>query len=519
MSDAAKTLEGPERLIGSRVLDFELKAVIGAGGMSVVYRGEHRVTGQAVAIKILPPELAVHEELKARFVEEARVLAKLEHPNIVHLNNFTEAGGRLCLVMQFVEGVTFESKIVQHGKVPPDEALHVGIEVCKALEYAHANGVVHRDIKPSNVIVRSDGSVKVTDFGIAKMIGNSRLTSTGQTMGTVRYMSPEQVRGKAADARSDIYSLGVTLYEALCGRTPFDGENHFDIMQQHLRNRPPPLAKMGANVPAAVEKVLLTSLEKAAGDRYADATAFREAMEAVLKQLPRGTSATVAAPSSPGKSRAALGLGIVVLVAGLAGGTVLLLRQLDKPRPTKRAATTTPSGGTQAPSGTTPKARPPMSWPTPHAIAGETVATDERFEADGLRVQSTQKRDAAKVRDAYRDVLASLRAFLATSDVPAARKLAADFRAPPLNLVIVPQAQLDQASLWPDLPTNAGSTYASRYVPQKRTLFVNDSKGWERRDLAGGVAQHVLAPVAAIDDATLERIVEKFEAHYTSQSK
>ena len=107
MSESVRPLEGPERLIGSRVLDFELKAVLGAGGMSVVYRGEHRVTGQSVAIKILPPELAVHEELKARFVEEARVLAKLEHPNIVHLNNFTESGGRLCLVMQYVEGVTF----------------------------------------------------------------------------------------------------------------------------------------------------------------------------------------------------------------------------------------------------------------------------------------------------------------------------------------------------------------------------------------------------------------------------
>src|SRR6185312_6578774 len=274
MSEAGKALEGPERLIGSRVLDFELKAVIGSGGMSVVYRGEHRVTGQAVAIKILPPELAVHEELKARFVEEARVLAKLEHPNIVHLNNFTEAGGRLCLVMQYVEGVTFESMIVTRGKVAPDEALKVGIEVCRALEYAHAHGVVHRDIKPSNVLVRPDGAVKVTDFGIAKMIGNSRLTSTGQTMGTVRYMSPEQVRGKAADARSDIYSLGITIYEALAGTTPFDGENHFDIMQQHLRNRPPPLARFlkgsGATVPPAVEKALVVALEKNAADRYAD---------------------------------------------------------------------------------------------------------------------------------------------------------------------------------------------------------------------------------------------------------
>src|SRR6478672_5560717 len=126
MSEAGKALEGPERLIGSRVLDFELKAVLGSGGMSVVYRGEHRVTGQSVAIKILPPELAVHDELKARFVEEARVLARLEHPNIVTLNNFTESAGRLCLVMQFVEGVTFEQRIIDQRRVPWAEAVSVG---------------------------------------------------------------------------------------------------------------------------------------------------------------------------------------------------------------------------------------------------------------------------------------------------------------------------------------------------------------------------------------------------------
>src|SRR4051794_33575253 len=351
MSDAANTLEGPEKLIGSRVLDFELKAILGSGGMSVVYRGEHRVTGQAVAIKILPPELAVHEELKARFVEEARVLAKLEHPNIVHLNNFTEAGGRLCLVMQYVEGVTFESMIVTRGKVAPDEAIRVGIEVCKALEYAHGQGVVHRDIKPSNILVRSDGAVKVTDFGIAKMIGNSRLTSTGQTMGTVRYMSPEQVRGKAADARSDIYSLGITLYESLCGHTPFDGENHFDIMQQHLRNRPPPLAKQGATVPAAVEKALATALEKAAADRYADAALFRQALEAVLPSLPKGSDATIAAaaPAGARRSRVAPLLGLTVLVVGLAGATFLAARHFSPKTKTKTTtATVSPSAGASA---------------------------------------------------------------------------------------------------------------------------------------------------------------------------
>ena len=514
MSEAVKPLEGPERLIGSRVLDFELKAVIGAGGMSVVYRGEHRVTGQAVAIKILPPELAVHEELKARFVEEARVLAKLEHPNIVHLNNFTEAGGRLCLVMQYVEGVTFESMIVQRGKVAPDAALKVGIEVCRALEYAHAQGVVHRDIKPSNVLVRGDGAVKVTDFGIAKMIGNTRLTSTGQTMGTVRYMSPEQVRGKAADARSDIYSLGVTLYEALAGHTPFDGENHFDIMQQHLRNRPPPLAKMGATVPSVVEKALLVALEKSAADRYADAALFREALEKALASLPQGNDSTVAAPTEGRKSRGvALGLGLAVLVAGGAGATFLVARQL-KPSAAKKAAATKPAATPASGAAVKPK---PMTWPLPHAVAGEIIATDEKFDADQLRVQSTKKRDAAKVRDEYRAILADLRAWLATSTLPAVRALAKDFRVPPLNLVIVPQAMLDDASLWPDEPTDPNGSYTYRYKDTKRTLFVTDTKGFERHGLPDGVALHVLVPVTALSNDDIYRLAEKFEQHYGSK--
>ncbi len=517
MSQTSKALEGPERLIGSRVLDFELKAVIGAGGMSVVYRGEHRVTGQAVAIKILPPELAVHEELKARFVEEARVLAKLEHPNIVHLNNFTEAGGRLCLVMQYVEGVTFESMIVTRGKVAPDQALKVGIEVCKALEYAHAQGVVHRDIKPSNVLVRPDGAVKVTDFGIAKMIGmgNSRLTSTGQTMGTVRYMSPEQVRGKAADARSDIYSLGITLYEALTGKTPFDGENHFDIMQQHLRNRPPALVKMGATVPSVVEKALLVALEKNAADRYADAALFRQALEAALAAVPQGNDSTVEA-STPGKrSGLAFGLGLAVLVVGGAGATFLVARQLQQ----RHAATRPPAVATPAaPSGEA--ARPkPMSWPLPHSIAGEVIATDERFEADQLRVQSTKKRDAAEVRDAYKQILGELRAWLATSKLPAARALAKDFRVPPLNLVIVPQGMLDDASLWPDDPTDPNGSYTYRYKDGKRTLFVSDTKGFERNGLPDGVALHVLAPVAALSTDDILRLAEKFAQYYNSKSQ
>jgi len=322
------------------------------------------------------------------------------------------------------------------------------------------------------------------------------------------------VRGKAADARSDIYSLGITLYESLCGHTPFDGENHFDIMQQHLRNRPPPLAKQGVTVPAAVEKVLLTSMEKAAADRFADAGLFRQALEGVLPSLPKGGDATIAAAApSKRRSRVAPALGLTVLVVGLAGATFLVARHFNpkvKPTTTTTTATTTTT--------TTKPVKKPMTWPLPHSIAGEVVATDEKFDADGLRVQSTEKRDAAKVRDAYKAILAELKAWLPSTNLPAARALAEDFRVPPLNLVVVPQKLLDDAALWPDLPTDKDVNYTYRYVQQRRTLFVNDGKGFELHGLPDGVALHVLNPVAALSTDDILRLSENFERHYNSKA-
>src|SRR5262249_7297840 len=269
----------PSSMIGQTVLgNYRLLEVLGTGGMSVVYKAQHRVTEQEVAIKILPPDLAVYDDVKARFVEEARTLARLEHPNIVGLFNFVESEGRLHLVMQYVQGKTFEQIIAERGRVPWPEAVTIILGVLEALVYAHGRGVVHRDIKPSNVLVREDGQVKVMDFGIAKITSSTRLTATGQTMGTVRYMSPEQVRGKELDGRSDLYSLGVTLYEALCGVTPFDGDSHFELMHKPPVQPIPPLSDHGVEVPRALETALFHALQKSLEQRYRDAKQFRKAL-------------------------------------------------------------------------------------------------------------------------------------------------------------------------------------------------------------------------------------------------
>ena len=507
MSEASEVpglLEGPERLVGSCVLDFQLTSVLGAGGMSVVYRGVHRVTRQEVAVKVLPPELAIHDELKARFVEEARLLALLEHPNIVTLNNFTETGGRLCLIMQFVDGVTFEHQLTESKQVPWKDAVHVGIEVCRALEHAHKQGIIHRDIKPSNVIVRADGSVKVTDFGIAKMVGQSNLTSTGQTMGTVRYMSPEQVRGRPLDARSDLYSLGVTLFEGLAGKSPFDGDNQFAIMEQHLNRRPPTLASFGAKVPAAVEEVLLRALEKKADDRFASAAEFRQALEIVALGERANLPASTAKKSRTRRVVASV-LGLVVLGAGLGFATTQLA---------PRSRSTVAGVGTDTPP--TAADKPSIAraaWPDAYSVPDVILHTDERLAEAGLRVQSTRVLSHDEVLDVaarYAAIVRELNTFLVTDPKLAGTKPVTS----PLNLVTVPEAVLNDPKRWPGFGVEIGRSYGSRYVDPRHTLFVADSPRYLDRELPYGVALHVLTPIDALSNDAVFELAERFAASH-----
>src|ERR1043165_7954725 len=253
--------------------------------MSVVFKGRHKMTDQAVALKILPPELAAHSQVKSRFLEEAKALAALDHPNIVHLYNFGQENGSFVLAMQFVRGKTWERAILEQKRLDWKVTCRITIDVLKALEYAHGRGVVHRDMKPSNVLVReTDGAATVMDFGIAKMAQSTKLTAEGQTMGTVRYMSPEQVRGQEVDLRTDLYSLGATMYESLVGDTPFDGSTHFEIMTKHLSEAPKPPTTHGIECPRDVEDAIMRSLAKKAADRFESARDMRKILESALKE-------------------------------------------------------------------------------------------------------------------------------------------------------------------------------------------------------------------------------------------
>lgn len=281
---------GAQRMIGKLVLgQYELLELLGQGGMSVVYKGRHRITEQPVALKILPPELAAHSQVKSRFVEEARALAQLDHPNIVHLYNFGEENGSFVLAMQLVAGKTWERLIFENQKLSWQNTTRIAVDVLRALEYAHGRGVIHRDMKASNVLIRAaDGAATVMDFGIAKMTTSSRLTATGQTMGTVRYMSPEQVRGQDVEASTDLYSLGATIYESLTGETPFDGATHFEIMSKHLTEAPKPPSAHGIELPAGLEELVLRCLAKNPVDRHSSARELRKLFENVLREHDTG---------------------------------------------------------------------------------------------------------------------------------------------------------------------------------------------------------------------------------------
>jgi eukaryotic-like serine/threonine-protein kinase len=275
-------------MIGKTLGRYRVLEKIGKGGMGEVFLAEDTSLRRRVALKFLPPEMERDEEARRRFLREARSAAALDHPYICHINEVAEAEGRDFIVMEYVEGKALRAKIV-HGPLPIAETLQVGIEVAEALEAAHGKGIVHRDIKPENIMLTGTGHAKVMDFGLAKQVGTpaeaevggptmTLLTSEGTTVGTLAYMPPEQLRGQPADARSDIWSLGVTLYEMASGARPFQGQSGFEVSSAIL-NRPP--LPLPSSVPAELGAVIAKSLEKDPGKRYQTACELRIALEEV----------------------------------------------------------------------------------------------------------------------------------------------------------------------------------------------------------------------------------------------
>ena len=293
------------QLLGNR---YQLLGTLGHGGMAEVYEGQDVRLGRKVAIKVLRPDLARDPSFQARFRREAQAAASLNHPNIVAvydtgedlMNTGSETVQLPYMVMEFVDGMTLRQLLTSGRRLLPERALEITSGILSALDYSHRHGIVHRDIKPGNVMLTRNGEVKVMDFGIARAMADAQatMTSASAVMGTAQYLSPEQAQGQVVDARSDLYSTGVVLYELLTGRPPFAGDSPVSIAYQHVQETPVPPSAVDPGVPSAVDPVVLRALAKNPAERYQTAAEFRDDVQRAIAGIPVSAVAPVVAPTA-----------------------------------------------------------------------------------------------------------------------------------------------------------------------------------------------------------------------------
>ncbi|OGD20985.1 MAG: hypothetical protein A2W03_07725 [Candidatus Aminicenantes bacterium RBG_16_63_16] len=277
-----KTLETVERLAakGSTFAGkYTILEEIGHGGMGVVYKAEDTMLKRPVALKFLPAELARHEEAKGRFIREAQAAAALDHPNICAIHEVGEADGQAYIAMAYIEGMTLR-ELMALQPLKTGEAVRLAVQIAEGLDEAHQKGVIHRDIKSANIMITEKGQAKIMDFGLAKVVGGPVITTEVKTMGTVAYMSPEQARGEEVDHHTDIWSLGVVLYEMLTGRLPFRGERETSILYSIVHEEPKPIRQISAHIPVEIQKIIEKALKKNKSERYASAAEMAKELRA-----------------------------------------------------------------------------------------------------------------------------------------------------------------------------------------------------------------------------------------------
>lgn len=335
----------PDPFIGRTLLDgqFQVLQKIGSGGMGSVYKASQPAMNRMVAIKILHPKLAARKDLTSRFRREARAMSQLTHPNTakVFMYGELEESGSLYIVMEYLEGKNLNQVLRRGGAMKPDRAIPILVAVCGALQEAHAMGIVHRDLKPENIFLCQQGGLvdypKVLDFGLAKVTerqmqpGSIILTQEGMVFGTPEFMSPEQAQGKTLDARSDIYSLAIILYEALTGKLPFRAKTPMEYIQLHANAEPIALNQRveGKRFARGLEQAMAKAIQKDPADRYQSATEFAKALEPFAKADPPagGSGASGKAPRRTAKQQGqAGGLGLLLGVAAgcLVAGVVIM---------------------------------------------------------------------------------------------------------------------------------------------------------------------------------------------------
>jgi len=257
-------------MIGKTISHYKILEKLGEGGMGVVYKAQDIKLDRLVALKFLPKHLLCDSETKIRFEQEAKAASALDHPNICTIHEIDEVEGECFISMAYIEGESIKN-LLKEKTLSLKEVLDITIQVCEGLVVAHEKGIVHRDIKSDNIMLTSRGQVKIMDFGLAKLRGATKLTKTGSTLGTMPYMSPEQVQGIEVDKRSDIFSFGVVLYEMITGQLPFKGEHEAAIIYSIINETPEPLARYKANVPERLQRLVDKTLEKDRDIRYQSA--------------------------------------------------------------------------------------------------------------------------------------------------------------------------------------------------------------------------------------------------------
>jgi TolB-like protein/Flp pilus assembly protein TadD len=350
-------------LIGTTLSQYRILEKLGEGGMGEVYLAEDTSLKRKVALKVLPPAMAADPERLARFKREAEAVAALNHPNIVTIHSVEEVDGTHFLTMEWVEGKTL-GQLMSRGALPLERVFELGMPIADALASAHAKGITHRDLKPANVMVNDEGRVKILDFGLAKLAWEGAeeasdeqptqaLTQEGLAVGTVPYMSPEQVRGEAVDHRTDIFSLGVLLYEMASGRRPFEGKSSADLVSAILRDRPPSVTDLRAELPHHLGRVLQRCMEKDPEKRFQTAKDVRNELEGLKLEVSSGTArlSSASMPAAPARtsgsaSRRALWIGLAVaIMVGLVIAMVVVRREGSE---TSAASESTAESGAMA---------------------------------------------------------------------------------------------------------------------------------------------------------------------------
>ncbi|HEX2927981.1 MAG TPA: Stk1 family PASTA domain-containing Ser/Thr kinase [Ruminiclostridium sp.] len=301
------------QLLGNRYLLLEK---IGGGGMAVVYKAKCTLLNRFVAIKILRSEFTNDEEFVKRFKIEAQSVASLSHPNVVSIYDVGFQDDMHYIVMEYVDGMTLKDYINKHGALNWQEAIKITIQICSAIDHAHKNNIVHRDIKPHNILMTKDGIAKVTDFGIARAVTSSTITMVGSTIGSVHYFSPEQARGGFIDEKSDLYSLGIAMYEMVTGKVPFDGDSPVAVALKHIQEQPVEPRKHVPSLPYGVNEIIMKAIQKEQNLRYQSATAMLVDLNKVLDQpqggfvnheIERNNQSTIRMPSVNSPSMADTG--------------------------------------------------------------------------------------------------------------------------------------------------------------------------------------------------------------------